>query len=82
MSKSEVLPGDILTLTGSGFTNNDLIESITIGTSAIITMTSNSIDNQGKFSTEFVIPRLNPGIYLLTVTTPSMNSSKFIEIIN
>ena len=82
ISKSEVLPGDILTLTGSGFTNNDLIESITIGSSAIITMTSNSIDNQGKFSTEFVIPRLSPGIYLLTVTTPSMNSSKFIEIIN
>ncbi len=82
ISNSKALPGDILTLTGSGFTSSDSIQSITIGTSSIITMTSNIINEEGKFSTEFVIPRLPPGIYLLTVTTPSLTSSQFIEITN
>ena len=82
MSKSKVFPGDILTLTGVGFTSNEPIQSITIGNSSIITMTNSVIDSAGKFSTEFVIPRLEPGIYLLTTTTPSITTSKFIEITN
>lgn len=82
ISNPKVLPGDILTLSGEGFEKNEDITSITLGSSTIITMTNNKVDSYGKFETEFVIPRLSPGVHLLTVTTTSSTTSKFIEITN
>lgn len=82
MSQSKLMPGEIMTLSGSGFPINGSITSITIGNASIITMTSNSIDAQGKFNTEFVIPRLSIGVHLLTLTSGTTTTSQFLEIIN